>query len=512
MLENLQKRLKLASSFPSPPAIAEQIIELAADPDVDVLKIAAVMSRDPALTAKMLRIANSQLYAKQRKSQNLRQALVVLGLSAATTLALRFSLLGTYRTTKATRIDYTRYWRRAILSATSARAFAELRRLEAVEEIFLAALLQDIAVLAIDRVQPDFYEDLAARANHSQLVAHEIGRLGVDHASVSAWLLRLWKLPESLCETVEWSHSPTAADPDTRIGQAARCLGLGSDSAEMLLGDRASLKLSEFSANAKAWLGIEAESVGAIMERIVAELPEIERLYDATLMDPDACAAILEQAREMLVVRSLYTVQQVNALERVTADFAARTAELEEQHRRDPLTGVFNRAHLDRVLEAEFGGAELGNWPLSLVFVALDSFKELTDTYGGNTGSAVLTATANLILTAVRDTDCVARYGAEDFIIILPGLDSEGAIRLGELVLDKLRGAHHEVDGGTVVATASLGIATSRPGKPFASASKLVDAASRTAYAARRLGRNKLLVYQGNGETLSSMQVTLPPA
>ncbi len=504
MLENLRKRLKLSSSLPSPPAIAEQIIELAADPEVDAVQVAMVMSKDPALTAKILRIANSPLYARQRKSQNLRQALVVLGLGAATTLALSFSLLGAYQTAKTTRLDYNRYWRRAILAATTARAFADLKHLDAVEEIFLASLLQDIAVLAIDRALPDFYEDLAAHASHAQLIAHETQRLGVDHASVGCWLLRHWKLPESLCEMVEWSHSPTAADPETRIGLAARCLALGSEAAEMLLGDRACLKLTELSANAGAWLGIELASVGIAMEHIVAQLPEIERLYDASLTDRDACAAILEQAREMLLMRNLHAVHQLDALQRVTADFAARTMELEELHRRDPLTGVFNRAHLDRVLEAEFAGALQGHWPLSVVFVALGGFKGINDTYGATSADAVLSATAGIILASVRDTDCVARVGGEEFIIILPGLDTAGATRLAELVLERLRASNHAVAGGTAIATASLGIATCRPGAPFANANQLLGAANRTAYAARQLGPNQLMVYDGAAQILAA--------
>ena len=94
MLDKLRNKLKVAVNFPSPPAVAQQIIDLASDPDIDVVKVATAMSRDPGLTAKVLRIANSPLYSKQRKSENLRQALVVLGLNAATTLALSFSLVG----------------------------------------------------------------------------------------------------------------------------------------------------------------------------------------------------------------------------------------------------------------------------------------------------------------------------------------------------------------------------------------------------------------------------------
>lgn len=173
MLAQLQEKLKTAVNFPSPPAVAQQIIALASDPDVDIVKLTATISKDPGLAAKILRVANSPIYSKRRKSDNLRQALVVLGLNAATTLALSFSLVGTYKKIKSVGIDYTSYWHRAILGASAARAFATAQRVNNLEDIFLAALLQDIAVLAIDRVQSDFYGTLPEDASHHDLATYE---------------------------------------------------------------------------------------------------------------------------------------------------------------------------------------------------------------------------------------------------------------------------------------------------------------------------------------------------
>jgi diguanylate cyclase (GGDEF)-like protein len=495
MLEKLRNKLKLATNLPSPPAVAQQIIELAADPAIDVAKVAKAMSRDPALTAKVMRIANSPLYSKQRKSENLRQALVVLGLNAATTLALSFSLVGTYKALKSSRIDYARYWRRSILCASAARTFAELKRIKELEDVFLASLLQDVAVLAIDRVQPDFYEGLPPHANHAQLIAHEQSRLGADHANLSAWLLTFWKLPDSICKTVELSHSPMQADPNTREGLSARCLALGSDCTEMLLGDRASLKLSDLSIAAESWLGVSADAFAGAMEKIVAQMPETERLFEAELLDSDACGAILEQARELLLVRNLENIEHVGALQKKTEDYEAKNTELENKHRRDALTGVFNRGHLDQALDTEFRGAVTGGWPLSIVFIDLDHFKKVNDTHGHPAGDAVLVATAKILLDVVRDTDCVARYGGEEFIIILPGLGSEGAKKICDRLLSRLRAARHEIAGGTVIATASLGLATQHPGAPFASVSQLLEAADRSVYAAKRQGRDRMVCY-----------------
>ena len=495
VVETLKNKLKSAVSFPSPPAVAQQIIELASDPDIDVMKVATAIAKDPGLTAKVLRVANSPLYSKQRKSDNLRQALVVLGLNAATTLALSFSLVGTYRGVKANGIDYTRYWRRTILCASAARAFGAFKQLRAVEDIFLAALLQDIAVIAIDRVQPDFYAKLPKNATHAEFIAHEVEHLGTDHAALGSWLLTHWKLADSLGRTVAWSHAPPESGGEPDALMAARCVALGSECVEILLAPATPMDLTALSEHARQWLGMGSDALADTMAKIVAEIPEIERLFDTSLLDADASAAIIEQARELLMIRNLQAIEQVSTLQQSADYFQTRAAEFEDKHRRDPLTGVFNRGHLDQVLEKEFQSATAGGWPLSIVFADLDRFKQVNDTYGHPAGDAVLIATAKLILDVVRDTDCVARYGGEEFVIILPGLGLKDAQAVCERLLTRLRSTRHLLAAGPLTVTASLGLVTYSASTPFRSASHLIEAADRSVYGAKKAGRDRLVCH-----------------
>ena len=99
--EDFETRLKAQVDFPSPSKVATEIIALARDPEIEMAKVAQAVGRDPAMTAKILRIANSAFYAQRRPSQNLRQALVIIGLNAALTLALSFSLLSSMRALRA---------------------------------------------------------------------------------------------------------------------------------------------------------------------------------------------------------------------------------------------------------------------------------------------------------------------------------------------------------------------------------------------------------------------------
>ena len=478
MLDHLKSKLKASANFPSPPAIAQQIIALAGDPHTDISQVAAAIGRDPALAAKLLRVANSALYSRQRKSTNLRQALIVLGLHGATTLALGFSLVGTYRGLKSNGVDYDRYWRRAILSASAARCFGALQNASAVEDIFLAALLQDIAILGVDRAAPDFYRDLPREASHREFSAYETAHLGIDHAELGAWLLEYWKLPKPLFRAVAWSHSPPTADRSTPAGMAACCVALGNECVEILLAPATASDFTALAEHASEWLGIDAPAVGELMGKIVAEIPDIGRLFDTILLQPDAASVILDQARDLLMLRNLQANGQSSNLRATNLNLEAQTAAVHDGQQRDGFTGLYNRGYLDLMLRREFQAATAGSWPLSVVFVHL---KGINATDGHEAVDSVLLSTAKSIASVARDTDCVARYGGEEFVIVLPGLASPGAEIFCQRLIARLRSTLHPMGGTTVAVTASVGLATHAPKTPFQRVSHLISAAERSA-------------------------------
>jgi diguanylate cyclase (GGDEF)-like protein len=487
MLEHLKSKLKASLNFPSPPAVAQQIIALARDPYTDISQVAAAIGRDPALAAKLLRAANSALYSRQRKSTNLRQALIVLGLQGATSLALGFSLVGSYAGLKSNGVDYDRHWRRAILSASAARCFGALRDAGAVDDIFLAALLQDIAILGVDRTAPDFYRELPRNASHREFSVYETARLGIDHAALGAWLLAYWKLPEPLCRAVAWSHGPPTGDRSTPAGIGASCVALGSECVEILLAHAAATDFAALAEHASEWLGIDAPAVAEVMGRVVAEIPEIERLFDRKLLQPDAASVILEQARDLLVLRNLQTLEQVGNLHATNLRPESRTAAPPDERQRDPLTGLYNRGYLDLMLRREFQAATNGEWPLSVVFVDLDRLNGINEAYGQEAADSVLVTTAKSIASVARDTDCVARYGSTEIVIVLPGLASSVAKIFYERLMARLRSTVHTISGAVVTVSASVGVATHAPKKPFPRVSHLINAAERSARSANKI-------------------------
>lgn len=490
MLDSLKSRLQVAVSFPSPPAIALQIIDLANDPQISAGKVANLIAKDPGLATKVLRVANSPMYSKRRKSDNLRQALVTLGLNATVSLALGFSLVSNYQRAKDSGLDYPRFWRRSIFCAAAARQWAARLPDANAEDAFLAALLQDIAILAIDRVQRGFYVDLHAQATHQELIEYEVSRIGADHAALGAWLLRHWKLPESLCTTVEASHGGEHGS----LTPTAECIRVANRCADALL-DTESADIQALAEVASSTLKLEPTIALETITALVSEISEVERLFDTSILDADFTSAILDQARELLSVRSAQSDRDVAILTERTEDLKHRMQELEVKHQRDGLTGVFTRAFIDDLLLQEFASAQTGGWPLSVVFADLDAFKKVNDTYGHAAGDAVLAGAAKSILAVLRDSDYVGRYGGEEFLIVLPGVSAESAGIVCERLLAGLRRTRHSHAAGQIHVTISLGLATHSEETPFPNAKALTEAADRSLYSAKRGGRDRLVRY-----------------
>ena len=273
---------------------------------------------------------------------------------------------------------------------------------------------------------------------------------------------------------------------------AARCVALGRECVEILLAPAAANDFAALAEHASQWLGIDAPALAETMAAIVAEIPEIERLFDTALLQPEAASVILDQARDLLVFRNPGALGQVSGLRAANLKPEARAAARPDERLRDRVTGVYNRGYLDLMLRREFQAATSGGWPLSLVFIDLGRIEGINAAYGHEAGDSVLATAANSIASVARDTDCVARYAATKFVIVLPGLASPGARIFCERMTSRLRSTLHTIRDTVVTVTASVGLATHAAEKPFQRASHLINAAQRSASFAAKSGRDRL--------------------
>ena len=491
---DLKKEIEACKNLPSPPGVATQIITLANDPEADMNQIAKVLAVDPAITTKILRIANSPMYAMQRKTENLRQALLVLGLNATISLALSFSLLKSWRgKDKQGGLDYALFWRRAFLSATASQALARAVGVKDSEELFLTCLIQNIGIMALDCARPDLYSDLDGSQVHEQtFIDREIKRLGADHAEIGGWLLEKWSFPDRIRQAVAASHDPERVPKRDAEGLFARCVALSSMIAEVFLEAAGERHFAELAEAAEKYIGIDKSVLGELFAEVSLLIPDAESIFQTQIMTQDCSEGILEEARETLMVRNLQALQTVNSLQNQTDSLEERTRELEESSRRDPLTGLYNRAYLNEFLDQAFLTATKKKSPLSVAFADLDRFKSVNDTYGHAIGDQILVTTANILKASVRGSDIVARYGGEEFILVFPDTDYLLVKMISERIVKAFQETHHDV-GTTqdLAVTISVGMATHGDGREFENVFALVKAADKALYTAKLQGRNR---------------------
>lgn len=159
----------------------------------------------------------------------------------------------------------------------------------------------------------------------------------------------------------------------------------------------------------------------------------------------------------------------------------------------DDLTQLYNSRYLNHVLRREVKRASRSGRPLSLLFLDLDGFKSVNDTHGHLAGSRALVEAAAVIRGSARETDVAARFGGDEFALILPETGSEGAIAVAERVRDRLA-AHPFLasDGLRIRLTASVGVATLPDVASTAEA--LVRAADMAMYRVKEAGKNGIHV------------------
>jgi diguanylate cyclase (GGDEF)-like protein len=160
---------------------------------------------------------------------------------------------------------------------------------------------------------------------------------------------------------------------------------------------------------------------------------------------------------------------------------------------RDGLTGLFNARYVHERLELDM--EEAAQAPLACLLVDIDHFKKINDTHGHPCGDAVLVAVASAMRRSVRRVDSVGRLGGEEFLVILPDTPATRATIVAERIREAVAAEAVEQDGKSVRATVSVGVVT-YPADGLTDRATLLKAADSALYAAKRAGRNRVMIWE----------------
>ncbi len=497
--KSLQEKLERCSTLPTLPAVAIRVLQLCQNDDLDLGQIAATIGKDPALSAKVLRLVNSPVFSLRNEVRTVPHALALLGLNAVRTLALSFSLVRDLR--KSQQVGLATFWKRSIVGAVAARELAVVTRFPAPDEAFLGALLQDIGMLALGRVTGRDYESVAAEAgdDHVLLARLEKAAFASDHAEVGAWLLGTWKLPEPLREAIASSHYPMrdieCAGRHADVVALARIVRLAGLLADIWVRSDAAAATELVKEEARDFAGVKSTDLEAVLVRTAAAMPQVAELFDLKLGTSDEISAVLDQATETLVMVTLRAARQIDSAHEAIDSLQHKTRVLEEASQRDKLTGLYNRARLDAHVVDEFALAHRSGKPLSVIMADVDHFKRVNDTHGHAAGDRVLIAVSEALRGRLRPRDMVARYGGEEFVLVLPETDAAGSAVVAERIRKNIEATRHNLAGAaSLEVTMSFGCATLGPAA-FGTSGDLLAAADQALYAAKRGGRNRVVLH-----------------
>lgn len=200
---------------------------------------------------------------------------------------------------------------------------------------------------------------------------------------------------------------------------------------------------------------------------------------------------IIKPVDEAELIARLSTAERVIRLE---SSLKKRNKEIALLSITDPLTQIFNRGYLNDNFPKAFKRAVRYRQNLSIIITDIDHFKKINDTHGHHAGDAVLKAFAATINTSLRkDLDWMARFGGEEFIIVLPETDLKGATALAERLRSLVEALITPVDGVDIRVTASFGIAAivHDTDKTHLPSDEMVKAADLCLYQAKERGRNQ---------------------
>ncbi|MBB5321951.1 diguanylate cyclase [Marinobacter oulmenensis] len=219
-----------------------------------------------------------------------------------------------------------------------------------------------------------------------------------------------------------------------------------------------------------------------------------ERVELIRLLAAQASVAI-ENARLYTQVHNYSRTLEEKVAER-TAELETLNAELQRLADRDGLTGVANRRSGDAYLQESWLRLRREHHPLSIIMLDVDHFKQFNDTYGHQMGDECLISVASTLQDQMhRSTDMVVRYGGEEFMLILPNTDHDGAMKVAEnarLAIQAL-GSNADQSDSCAPITVSVGCATTIPDETIG-AETLVYAADQALYQAKESGRNRIRV------------------
>ena len=486
--------------LPSPPAVAVRIIEAIRGDDASFNKLASIISADPALSARILGIANSSFYALPYKVDNIERAVSILGVNALKNIALSFVIVKEMRGHSEERFDIILFWKRAITAAVGAELITSLIDQKS-DDTFVTSLLQDIGVLIMYYSRPLDYmkvlDEKIATGLPVEIIEREI--IGVDHQEVGAEILQKWGIPENIFTPIRYHHTNKGVPHEYKL--SSEILFLSDKISSVYHGTGSAEKIQEIKDILCKRSEISDEKIDGLIDTVAENTVEILSSFEIDPGNMKPFSQIIQEANEELGKLNLSYEQLVMELKQAKEKAEKLAHELKDANEKlrkmvisDGLTDLYNHRYFQELIDSELSRALRYRRPLSLIMFDIDHFKKINDSYGHPIGDIVLKTISAQVKKIIRSNDIAARYGGEEFVIILPETDIKGATIVAErlrIVIEKMEIQEAEFK---IKTTISIGVTAYLPHIGVKEKAELIDDADKALYNSKNNGRNRISV------------------
>jgi diguanylate cyclase (GGDEF)-like protein len=497
----VEKLLKDDIRLPSPPAIAVRILDLVKRDDFTFRSLGEIIQADSALTSRILRLANSACYSLPQKVSNFDTAIAVLGGNALKNIALSFIIAQAFQGKRGDRFDFSRLWRRSVTSAVAGQLISAEIGLKN-EDTFITTLLQDIGIGAMFLCRRNDYlsvlDEKAVSGRPLCVVEREI--FDFDHQEVGSEMLKMWGLPENVYLPIRYHHdaesAPLELRPLCRVIHASDRLSAVYYGSGSVRNVRRSKELLSYAFDLSEKRALD------LIDAVAQRSDEILSQFNIESKKTQSYSEILQKANEELsrLNFSCETLivefkESKARAELLATELKAANAKLRNAAFRDDLTALYNHRFFHESLTGEIESAERYRHPVSVILLDVDNFKTINDTYGHQSGDSVLRAIGQYLLRTSRASDIAARYGGDEFVVLLRDTTLDGARIRANTICSEIAATPIEMDGVSVGITVSVGVAGYHQRAPV-SKNELVNLADKAMYQSKHDGRNRVSVQE----------------
>lgn len=485
--------------LPSPPAIAIKILDTVRVDSFTFEDLASVIESDPALTARVLKAANSPYYNLSSKVASIEKSLAILGTHAVKTIALSFVICSEFQCEPYETFDATVFWQHALTSAVAAELTSALVGATC-KDIFITALMQDIGILVMHGCRPRDYQQVFNFRKESNRPLPEIERMvfGFDHQEVGAALLKSWLLPEDIYGPILHHHQDRPESDTYRIQTSV--LRIANDLSSFYTGSQNVDKIRRVRHSLSTEFGIQGSAVDTLIESVAHKTLEMFSTFEIAPGSMRPFSQILQEANEGLsTLYDSYELQVIELkqakekLEQQAKELHEANIKLRELAARDGLTGILNYRLFQEAMDREIARSQRYGKVFSLIFFDVDNLKKINDVYGHPVGDLVLVKICMAVGNIIRASDTFARCGGDEFAVIMPETDHERAIVVAEHLRSSVEDLAIQVGNEIIKTMISIGLTSYDPTDENVDKKKTIIIADKALLQAKCGGKNKIV-------------------